>query len=101
VFIMIVSRQCICYAGYDDDTWCILGSYHSFSVKKGRLNMRLFDKIPDIDDCSPDPCDHGTCLDQINGFQCICDTGYEDDTCSTSKLHPSVICKTKNYYFFI
>ena len=35
----------------------------------------------DIDDCpSPDPCTNGACVDEVNGFSCTCDTGYETPT---------------------
>ena len=38
----------------------------------------------DIDDCDPDPCQHGgTCVDDVNSFQCICAPGYTDNVCST------------------
>jgi len=41
----------------------------------------------DIDDCEYDPCqNHGTCIDKINGFSCLCAPGYTDKECSTGKL---------------
>ena len=38
-----------------------------------------------IDDCSPDPCVHGSCTDGVDSFTCSCDAGYEGDTCGVGK----------------
>uniref|UniRef100_A0A8D0G6A8 Notch receptor 3 n=1 Tax=Sphenodon punctatus TaxID=8508 RepID=A0A8D0G6A8_SPHPU len=34
-----------------------------------------------VDDCSPDPCHHGTCLDGIASFTCSCTAGYTGYRC--------------------
>ena len=34
-----------------------------------------------INDCSPNPCAHGQCVDSVNGYQCRCDSGYWDKNC--------------------
>lgn len=34
-----------------------------------------------IDDCSPDPCHHGTCVDGIASFACTCLAGYTGYRC--------------------
>lgn len=34
-----------------------------------------------IDDCSPDPCHHGTCMDGIASFTCTCLAGYTGYRC--------------------
>ena len=37
----------------------------------------------DIDDCDSSPCQHGTCIDRVNGYDCDCDSGYSGDDCET------------------
>ena len=34
-------------------------------------------------ECVPDPCTHGTCIDQVNDYLCTCELGYTDKNCST------------------
>lgn len=29
-----------------------------------------------LDDCASSPCDSGTCLDKIDGYECACEPGY-------------------------
>ena len=41
--------------------------------------------VSDIDDCSPNPCVHGNCTDQVNGYQCTCDGGYEGTNCDSGR----------------
>ena len=35
----------------------------------------------DTDDCNQDPCVNGICEDQVNGYLCVCDAGYNDTDC--------------------
>lgn len=37
-----------------------------------------------VDDCSSQPCKHGRCLDNINGFFCQCYDGYDGVLCDVS-----------------
>ena len=34
-----------------------------------------------IDDCEPDPCEHGKCFDKIGDYECQCEPGYEGTQC--------------------
>ena len=39
----------------------------------------------DTDDCAGDPCaSTGTCQDQVDGFICICDSGYDGTLCNNN-----------------
>ena len=40
----------------------------------------------DIDDCSPDPCYHGSCVDGVDSYRCTCITGYTGTLCDISKF---------------
>ena len=38
--------------------------------------------LTDFDECHSTPCQNGgTCEDQVNGFICLCDDGYEGSQC--------------------
>ena len=48
----------------------------------GPLFVDFLGKFLDIDDCATLPCKAGgTCVDKINGFTCVCPTGYAGLTC--------------------
>ncbi|XP_066284641.1 fibropellin-1-like [Branchiostoma lanceolatum] len=53
------SFSCRCQAGYT-------GQYCNF----------------DIDECSPDPCIHGSCTDGVNSYNCACQDGWAGKNCS-------------------
>jgi hypothetical protein len=36
-----------------------------------------------VDDCSPDPCHHGRCVDGIATFSCACAPGYTGTRCES------------------
>ena len=45
----------------------------------------------DIDDCADEPCQNGgTCVDQVNGFVCMCEDGFEGDVCQTGTTMDSL-----------
>ena len=35
----------------------------------------------DTDDCITNPCVNGVCEDQVNGYLCVCDAGYNNTDC--------------------
>ena len=39
--------------------------------------------VQDIDECQSDPCVHGECIDQINGYVCKCKDGWTGTNCET------------------
>ena len=36
----------------------------------------------DVDDCEPNPCEHGDCTDGVGSFTCACADGYSGPTCA-------------------
>lgn len=39
--------------------------------------------IPDINECSSNPCQHGICYDQVNSYTCSCLVGFTGTNCET------------------
>ena len=42
--------------------------------------------VKDINDCEPDPCTHGSCIDGVNSYMCACDQGYIGANCNEGTL---------------
>ena len=39
--------------------------------------------LSDIDDCVPNPCENdGSCVDGVNDYTCICESGFQGKNCS-------------------
>ena len=50
------------------------------------MHTLLFTFIPDNDECSSVPCQHGgTCTDHVNKYTCTCPIGYTGTVCETGK----------------
>lgn len=49
-----------------------------------KLSIFNIHMISDIDECASDPCQHsGTCTDQVDGYICSCDSGYDGVHCQS------------------
>lgn len=53
-----------------------------YAVCKNGWNMLY----ADIDECLSNPCVHGDCLDEINGYTCLCYPGFQGTLCDSGKL---------------
>ena len=50
----------------------------------------ILPSLVDVDECASSPCQNGgTCLDQINSYNCSCAVGYNGSDCETSKYTES------------
>ena len=44
--------------------------------------------VTDTDECADDPCkNNGTCLDLVNGYDCICVAGFNDTNCTNGMIY--------------
>ena len=51
--------------------------------KLGHLTSVPIFAYPDINECEPNPCQHGTCTDLENDYECECDPGFTGANCET------------------
>ena len=50
--------------------------------------------VTDTDECAHDPCkNNGTCVDLVNGYDCICVAGFDDTNCTNSIINNSLSLK--------
>ncbi len=69
-----------------------------------RLLLRVRNVLhPDVDECSTLPCmNHGTCIDQVNGYSCECNPGFTGPKCESGTvlfLQYHGYIKPSNLYF--
>lgn len=67
---------------------------HIYNFSFCRFTGELCDL--EIDECSPNPCVHGTCVDKLSGFQCNCDSGYLGDVCQEINFCQPNLCQFGN-----
>ena len=83
------SFTCACNPGYSG-TKCAKGKtkFDSFLFKSNCHSAN----IKDVNECEPEPCEHGSCTDGVNSHTCECDPGYSGRNCneSTKKFHSSL-----------
>ena len=47
-------------------------------------------RISDINECASEPCENGgTCIDEVDGFECDCTAAFGGTFCETRKLPSS------------
>ncbi|XP_019398441.1 PREDICTED: vitamin K-dependent protein C-like isoform X1 [Crocodylus porosus] len=55
--------------------------------KSREATLGFWTKYIDGDQCEKQPCNNGTCLDAIGGFNCICNKGWEGLLCQHEVLY--------------
>lgn len=92
---------CNCVPGYTgficDTGICI--DVLKFVCSEALLYTCKYISFLDINECGSSPCRHGSCVNQINNYQCICDTGYYGRICSKCEFQNILLIN--NTYSFV
>jgi hypothetical protein len=54
--------------------------------------MNIF-TLSDIDDCEDKFCGHGNCVDEVNGYSCLCEDGWIGQYCDEGNVIIMLIYK--------
>ena len=76
--------ECECRDGYVGDQCEIGRNTKAIGVMVEYTSVQSICSFlcPDVDECGSSPCDNGgTCVDQVNGFECKCMKGFAGDLC--------------------
>ncbi|XP_050418749.1 von Willebrand factor D and EGF domain-containing protein isoform X2 [Patella vulgata] len=95
--IIVVACACLhngtCSSGFDS----ISGPFEYTCSCPGGYTGKLCEV--EINDCEPNPCNHGTCIDYLQAYQCVCPGGYKGvhceistDLCNDDPCYPGVVC---------
>ncbi|XP_078582422.1 uncharacterized protein LOC144865499 isoform X1 [Branchiostoma floridae x Branchiostoma japonicum] len=67
----------------DNSAWGVDYQTHTHELRGADYNnmYALCADINDINECNTSPCVHGTCTDDIGGYTCTCQNGWEGTNC--------------------
>ena len=51
-----------------------------------RVNLPIVLFLAVLDECASNPCVHGNCTDEFNGFVCNCQEGFSGETCNGEEI---------------
>ncbi|XP_066275716.1 fibropellin-1-like isoform X1 [Branchiostoma lanceolatum] len=64
----------------DDSAYGVDYETHSYNLE-GTDYSNKYTVCAEIDDCKSSPCAHGTCNNNVGGYNCSCDNGWEGTDC--------------------
>ena len=73
------------FSSQDDIGQCVTWTVCGLGQREIQIPTSTQNRIcEDIDDCSPNPCQNGACVDKIADYECQCTTGWEGKDCDTN-----------------